>query len=451
MSLSPLRSVSRLFAAAFLFTVASALAFAQEPKKDPPKDPPPNADEQKAREAFAAGKFDDALKSLQAATKTNPLLAPPKVVLSRWFLESGHGEQARIMLEQAASDDPSHPEVLLTNASFALREGRVTDTILSCGAALETSSAPRWDAESRKRFQRDARLGLAAAFESRGDYASVKSHLVALLDADPKNAVLRQRLARANFLLNRPEDAFVDLQTAFKDDPTLDPAELTMAQLWTAKQDFAKADEWFAKALAASPNSAKVHRGLASFLLDRGKLDTAKLHIAAAQKLEPVAQETKALTGLLARYNKDFPAATAVFEELVKDHPSFGFATANLALVLAESGDTTGKRRAVELAEGHAKQNPRQSEARAILAYCLFKFGRTADAEKVAKGAIELGPLSLDSAYFLAKILADRGSTEDAYKTVKLACEGKGGFVYRKDAEALLAELEKKVPPPKKP
>ncbi len=447
-SLSPGQRPGFAVLAIVLLSLTSASA--QQPK-DPPKDPPPNADEQKAKEAFLAGKFDDALKSLQAAAKTNPLQAPPKVVLSRWFLDTGHGEQARIMLEAAASEDPTHPEVLLTNGSYALREGRIIDTILSCSTALEVANAARWDAESKKRFQRDARLGLIAAFEARSDYASMKSHLVALLDNDAKNAGLRQRLARANFLLNRPEDAFADLQTAFKDDPTLDPPELTMAQLWNAKQDFTKADEWFNKAVTAHANSAKVHRGLASYLLDRGRLDTAKLHLAAAQKLEPTSRDTKALAGLLARYAKDYPTATTVFEELVKDHPSFGFATVNLALVLAESGDMTGKRRATELAEVYARQNPRQPEARAVLGYCLFKAGRTADAEKVVRSATELGPLTPDAAYFLAKVLADRGAIEDAHKAVKAACESKAGFVYRKDGEALQAELEKKLPPPKKP
>ena len=53
-----------------------------------------------------------------------------------------------------------------------------------------------------------------------------------------------------------------------------------MAQLCTASQDFPKADEWYGKAVAAHPNSAKVHRGFAGYLLDRGKLDTARAHAA---------------------------------------------------------------------------------------------------------------------------------------------------------------------------
>ena len=120
---------SSLALLALLLAFASS-AFAQQPKdppKDAPKDAPGAADEQKAREAFLAAKLDDALKSLQAAVKANPTLSPPKVTLARWSVETGQGQQARILIEQAAVDDPTHPDVFLTNASFALAEGRITD------------------------------------------------------------------------------------------------------------------------------------------------------------------------------------------------------------------------------------------------------------------------------------------------------------------------------------
>ncbi|MBA4189669.1 MAG: hypothetical protein C0467_16920 [Planctomycetaceae bacterium] len=445
------RRMSGVLLIAFcVFTTSASGQQPKDPPKDPPKTAPGTADEEKAKEAFLAGKLDDALKLLQAASKANPAFPPAKVVAARWCVETGNGQQARVLIEQAAAEDSTHPDVFLTNASFALGEGRITDAILGCSTALAMTESTRWDADTKKRYQREARLGLAAAFEVRGDHASVKTHVSALLEADPRNAGLRQRLARTSFLLGRTEDAFTDLQAAAKEDPTLDPPQLSMAQLWTAKQDFAKADEWYAKAVAAHPNSAKVHRGLAGYLLDRGRLDTAKAHIAAAQKMEPTARDTKALTGLAARYAKDYTAAATIFEELVKDHPSFGFGVVNLALVLAESGDLTGKRRATELAEGYAKQNPRAGEPRAVLAYCLFKAGRAADAEKMGRSAVGLGSLSPDAAYFLAKVFADRGASEEAQKIVKAACESKDGFVYRKEAEELLAELNKKLPPPKK-
>lgn len=448
----------RPIACALAFLLASAAVSAQTPAAaQPPKDAKdakkePTADEKKAAEAFQAGKLDDALKALQVAAKANPNMAPPKVILAQWCVNTQQGPQARVLIEQAAAEDEGHPDVLLTNAMFAMNEGRLTDTILSCNAALAAAESPRWDAAAKKRYQREARTGLANACEARGNHQAVKTQLTALLELDPKNPGFRHRLARANFLLNLPDDALTQLQAAFKDDPTLDPPELAMAQFSAAKRDFPKAEEWYNKAVAAHPNSAKVHRGFAVYLLERGRADAGKAHLAAAQKLEPTARETKFLAGLFARYARDYKAAQQVFEELVRDHPSFAQAAMNLALVLAEAGDANGKRRATELAEAFARQFQNQSEPRTIYAYTLFKAGRTTDAEKVGRSAFGLGAVTPDGAYFMGLILADRGAGEDAQKILRAAVESKDTFCYRKEAEALLADLDKKFPPvpPKK-
>src|SRR4029453_762254 len=111
---------------------------------------------------------------------------------------------------------------------------------------------------------------------------------------------------------------------------------------------FIKAEKWFAKAVETHAGSVKVQRGFAGYLLDRGRLDTAKAHLAAAQKIEPNSRDTKLLAGMYARSTKDYTTATQVFEELVREHPSYGAATFNLALVLAEAGDANAKRRASE-------------------------------------------------------------------------------------------------------
>lgn len=457
--MTPTFAVSRLasrLAGAFLAFALVAAAVAQTPtpvqpqaKDDKSKDDKGKAatpDEQKAREAFKEGKFDDALKALQAAAKANPAMSPPRLILSRWFLETERGSQARVMLEQAAAEDPLHPEILLTNGNYALNEGRITDTVLNCSAALEAANSPRWDAETKKRFQREARLGLIAAFDRRGDFASAKTHLIALLEADPKNAELRKQLATANFLLNRPDDAFTDFQTAFKDDSTQNPPELAMALLWNGKLDFTKADEMFQKAAKAYPNAAKVHRAYANYLLDRGRVDTAKTHLAAAQQLEPTARDTKAIAGLMARYTKDYIAAAQIFEELVRDHPTFDFATACLALVLAESSDPNQKRRSVELAEVYVQRNSRLADAYAVYGYCLLKNNRLADAEKALATATQGGRANPDTAYFLARLLAEKGKPEEAHKLLTEAVANPAPFVYRKDAEALAAELAKKLP-----
>ena len=61
--------------------------------------------------------------------------------------------------------------------------------------------------------------------------------------------------------------------------------------------------------VGTSAKSAKVHREYAGFLLDRGKPGAAKGHLSVAQQLDPNARDTKALNGLMARYNRDLITA----------------------------------------------------------------------------------------------------------------------------------------------
>jgi Tfp pilus assembly protein PilF len=441
----------RLFAAllaAGLSVTAAAQPPSSPPKLDPKAGPKKNTpEEDKAVELFRVGKLDDALAELRKAVKANPLLPPPRVRLAELLIQAGQGGVARGQLEIAAAEDPTHPSIYLLDASMDYGEGRVTDTILACKAALALADDPRWDADQRKRFAREARMGLAAGFEARRDWASAKEHLTAVLNDDPKNAVARQRMAAAVFWLGGPEQAFADLQAAHADDPTTDLPELRMAQLWGAK-DEAKAEEWLKKAVAAHPKDAKAHRAYAAWLLDNGKTDAAQLYVDSAAKLDPNAHETIALRGLVARYKKDFAAAEQTFDGLHREYPNDKFAAWNLALVLSESADPSKKRRAVDIAEAETRKNPRDSEGFAVLGWCYFKAGRLDDADKAlgTAAAASGGHLRTDTAYFIAHVLAERGRTAEALRLVKDALNARGAFPFRADAQALLTQLEKQAP-----
>lgn len=399
-------------------------------------------DQKRAREAFLAGKWEEALQILEAtakATPTNPM--PPKVLLARWCAEAGQMAQARSWLEQAARDDPKHPEVFLTNGHFAFLEGRITDTILNCQAALEVLDTPRWEATYKQQVRMQARLGLAAAYEARRDFLNAYTHLREILQTDPRNAPLRQRLARLLFLLNRTDEALQQWHQAQRDDPTLEPAELQLAQLYIARHEFDQAEAWFQKAVACHSQDVRVRRLFAVFLLERGRLKEARSHLEVVQRLEPDSRDTRALTGYFARHERNYPAAVKIFEELVRDYPSFPFALVNLSLLLAESGDGRGKERAIALAENYVRQQPMHADARAVLAYTLLQAGREVEAERVARSALGLSLLSPDGAYFLAKVLQARGASDEARTLVQAALNNKDPMFYRQEAEELARKL----------
>ena len=60
------------------------------------------------------------------------------------------------------------------------------------------------------------------------------------------------------------------------------------------------------------------------------------------------------------------------------------------------------------------------------------------------------GSVSPDTAYFIARVLSEKGKVEEAHKILKDSLGSQAAFVYRKDAEALLADLEKRLPKEKK-
>jgi tetratricopeptide (TPR) repeat protein len=428
----------RLFPALVLSGLLAVVSTAQ-----PPAVPAADA---KAKELFKAGKFDEALKELQTQAKADPKLPPPRVTIAEWFFQAGQGQPARLNLEAAAAEDPAHPSVYLLNGSFAFGEGRVTDCILSCQTVLQLVNNPRWDAEQRRRYVREARTGLARSFEIRGDWTSAREHLTAILTEDPNNGPARQRLATSLYRLGKPEEAFAELKKAHDVDPASDLPELRMAALASDPKDPSKTEGWLKKAVATHPKSASAARTYAGWLLDAGNPDAAQQFLDQAIKLDPTGRETRAVQGIMARYRKNLPEAEKVFESLHRDYPNYQLATWNLALALAESPDKEKQRRAIELAESEVRRNQQAAEGYAVLGWAYYKAGRLDDAEKALAPLVQVGVPSRDAAYFLARVLADKGRFEDAQKALKAAESAKGGFVYRSDAQALLAEVEKKVP-----
>ncbi|MGL6094550.1 MAG: tetratricopeptide repeat protein, partial [Fimbriiglobus sp.] len=191
------------------------------------------------------------------------------------------------------------------------------------------------------------------------------------------------------------------------------------------------------------------HRAYAGFLLDDGRPDGAAAYVDSATKLDPTGRDTAALRGLLARYRKDYPTAEATFELLVKERPDDAFPAWNLALALAGGTDETKHKRAVAIAEAEVRRNPRSGEGYAVLGWCYYRAGRIEEADKALGQAAAAGRVQPDTAYYMARLLADKGKEAEAQTLLRGAVGGRGPFAYRPDAVAMLAELDKKLPPKK--
>lgn len=442
---------------ALLSLLLTAAAVVAQTPPTPPKPATPTEVEQ-AMELFKANKVTEALEALAKAGKTNPNLAPPKVQVAQWYFQAGNGQAARTYIEQALAEDPKHPEGYMLNANFAFGEGRLTDAVLNLRVVLELSADARWDAEQKKRFAREARNGLVETSAARGDYPAAKEYALEALNADAKNGVLRSRLAAIVFRMDKPAEAEKEFTQAYADDPTIDPPEVQLANLWqqkavgepdAAKQvgHLEKAEAWWQRAVSAHPKSAKPPREYGLWLLNSGKQEAAAPYFDAAAKLDPAGKDTSVARGIWHLHKKNTAAAEPLLEAVYKDAPGDLNALSFLCLCLAESGDDKKKKRAADLADVLVKQNPKSAGGYAVLGWCLYKLGRPADAEKALAVVAQAGPLTFDAAYFIARLLADQQKFEDAHKLVSSAVNAKHGlFVFRTDAKGLLAEVAKKLP-----
>lgn len=456
----------QLFFSFVAMTAACCLSTAQEaePKKLPPasssteqskgeqetKTPsisptPDSPDDSEAVKLLQSGKVAEAFEELRRIAKETPNYPPARVRLSELLMQMGQNQPARMQLEQAVKENPKHPAGYLLNGYVAVSENRITDAILSLRTSLELSEDSRWNEDLQKLYRKQARMGLASAYEARGEWETVKEHLAVVLKDEPKFTPARVRNAYANFWLEKPDHAYIQLQEVFKDNDKIELPELQMASLWGQLGDKTESEEWLKKAVEKHSEDARSHRAYASWLLDNNRPKAAEPYIEAAYKIAPGERDTLALRGMLYRHSREFDKAIKDFEDLKKRYPDDSFIAWNLALSQAESEDEQVRRQAVALAEAEVRKAPRTPEAYSVLGWCYFQAGRLEDAEQALNAAVSTGQIPSDTAYYLAKLLFERERYKDAQTLLREAINGTWAFPNKSVAIDLLQDVEKKL------
>jgi cytochrome c-type biogenesis protein CcmH/NrfG len=130
--------------------------------------------------------------------------------------------------------------------------------------------------------------------------------------------------------------------------------------------------------------------------------------------------------------------------------PSDFVASNNLALSLIEDDKDKGayqakQQRALEYAVMNARQYPKQAEAFSTLGWVYYKVNRLNEAWQCLQNAAALGPISPDTAFYLATVLkaGDKPEgTKQAKQILEGILKGKATFSTRKDAETLLNSMK---------
>jgi superkiller protein 3 len=396
-----------------------------------------------AEKFFHQGDYEKCMQSLESAVARDSKLAPSYLLLARLFIASGQLPAAgRQFLDQRAVKFPSNPAIYLAFAQFNLAEGRFVEASALIDKAANLVESNAAFAGLRSSYLRECWSGKAFLAEHRQDWLGVQTALNEWLKIDPKNAAAHQRMGRALFHLDRPQDALAALQQAHSIDPAIEHPFVGMGLLWTQKKDMKQADQWMQKA-AEEARDAPTRRTLAGWMLDRGRIDDAVQHADAALRLDPGSVDGKRLRGLVYRYQREFARAEEIFEALYRDSPGDFFVSNQLALSLAEQADGKKLARAKQLAEVNTRQWPNLGDAHATLGRVYYLLGQWNDAERVMQTASGSGKLSSDSAYYYACILEQTRKPDDARKLLRAALDASGPFLFRREAEELLARVDK--------
>jgi tetratricopeptide (TPR) repeat protein len=142
----------------------------------------------------------------------------------------------------------------------------------------------------------------------------------------------------------------------------------------------------------------------------------------------------------------DLAKATELFQRAYLQAPNSFAASNYLALAKANSDDPEDQKRAFDFAENNVTKYRNEPEAYATLGWTLYRVKRLDDAERAFATAASMGQLRSDTAYYWARLNADRGRTDEAIRLLRSALATSAPFLMREEAESLLEKLAPNSP-----
>ena len=440
-------SVLVMLSAVVSGTVAHAQVTAQTLIGKAVSDDAANTEVTGAINRFRDRDIDGCRAILERVKSNNVKMPPPGVMMAMLWLSVNQLPPARTELEDTVVKFPKDPEPYLMMGDLAFQDRRVTDADVLFAKAKQLTADYTENARRKRDFDIRYNAGSAAVAEARKQWETAQTHLTEWLTLDPDNASAHQRMGIVLFQLADPKKALEQFSEAKKLDPKAVQPELAMARLYddAKKKDIAK--KLIEAAIVAAPKDPAVLLAAAQWYLGQNDLDRAKAIADDSIKLDGKSLEGKVVRGAIARVSRDYVTAEKFFNEAHVQSPGNFPASNSLALVLIESESKEMQQRALEMAEAnaamHGEKSSQQVNALTTLAWVYYKLGRREDAEKILSQITQNNALTTDGAYYVSKLLSDRGEKDRAKKILEEVLSNEAMFATRADATELLAKLKK--------
>ncbi|HEX3598625.1 MAG TPA: tetratricopeptide repeat protein [Lacipirellulaceae bacterium] len=391
------------------------------------------------RDILAARQF------LESAKKKDPNLPPVDLLLAKMYFLAGNAQSGRISLEKTAMDNPEDPEAYLILADQAMQQGRTieADALYEMGMALSSKFSS--NAKRKRNFEIRARSGRAGVAQRRKNWDAAVADLKALLVLDPENAAGHYRLGQCLFMQKQFRDGYDQFVAAKKADKDLPEPYVAAASMYDQLKMTSETQQAFERAMTANKTDPGTLTAYAQWLIKTGAVDKAEAILADARKANPGNLNLLILSGVAARMQKKMKPAEDYFVEALGIAPANADVINQLALLLIEQADQGKRNRALQFASMSAQLNNQSADAQITLAWVLYQLARMPEADTALRNGLQLGNLSPDSSYLLAKVLVDQNKADTAKQILSSALdnESPGIFIFRKDAQELMEKLNK--------
>jgi tetratricopeptide (TPR) repeat protein len=283
--------------------------------------------------------------------------------------------------------------------------------------------------------------------EARKQWPVAEKHLRSWIQLDPDNASGHQRMGIVLFQLDKPDEALLQFKEARKLDEKAVYPELALARLYDDAKNRDAARKLIEQAVKLAPQDVAVQLASAQWYLGANDVAAATASADKALKLDPKSLDAKIVRGTIARIARDYKQAETFLNDAHVQSPGNFPASNSLALVLVENEAKESRQRALEMAEAnaalHRENSPNQVGALTTLAWVYYKLGRREDAEKILTQISQSNRLTTDGAFYVARILSDRGEKDRARKILEEVLANDAMFATRADANDLLTTLKK--------
>ncbi len=402
-----------------------------------------------AIQRFRNGDVEGAAVFLEKARAKHPKLPPVGIMMAKMQSIARNSAAVRISLERTVIDHPNDPEAYLHLADQAFSSGRTVEAEALFEKAEVLTQQFDENAKRKRSFNIRTLAGRAAVAERWRQWDQAIALLEKWVEIDPENTAARQRYGIVLFRLVKTAEALQQFSKARELNPDSPHPYVLVGKLFAQKRDAEsneRAREAFERAYAEEPSGASTAQAYAEWLIQDDKLEKAAQVSADLLKQSPDSLVALILDSVISFMNGKSDKAEKSLLKVLSLDPSNAAATNLMAQLLVERDDTSAKDRALRYAQANAKLFPNSSQSNITLAWVLYKEGRTREAEAALQKGVQGRNFSLDSTYLVAKILSELNQTKAAKRALLQAMNQNGLFIYRKQAEQLLAKLQAESP-----